>query len=228
MPYPSNISTNTILVNIRQKENKVLKHIRNVTYEFSETAQGADFILGKSMIALFLALSYHNHHKDYIFERIRDLGINSSLRVLLVVCDIPNPEKALHDLSKLCVRKEMTLIVAWSLAEAGRYLETFKAYENKSKEMLQGIKSQDYLSQMKECLTSLKSVNKTDVITLMSTFGSLDDIMQAGADELQLCPGFGEQKAERLHKLFRTPFRDNKKMPSRFGNLPKAESDKPS
>ena len=99
------------------------------------------------------------------------------------------------------------MIVAWSNNEAGRYLETLKAYENKPPEMLMGIKSQDYLSQLRECMTSIKSVNKTDVVTLLSTFGTLKDTMEATVDELQLCPGFGAQKAERIRTVLRTPFK---------------------
>ena len=129
------------------------------------------------------------------------------LRVLLVLCDIKSPEKALHDLSKLCVLRGFTLIVAWTNSEAGRYLETLKAYENKPPEMLMGIKAQDYLSQLRECMTSIKSVNKTDVVTLLSTFGNLKDTMEASSDELQLCPGFGSQKAARIQAVFHTPFK---------------------
>ena len=45
-----------------------------------------------------------------------------------------------------------------------------------------------------------------DVVTLLTTFGSLRDVASAGADELRLCPGMGESKAHRLHSLLTTPF----------------------
>ena len=102
--------------------------------------------------------------------------------------------QALHELSKLCVAKEFTLLVAWSHQEAGRYLETLKSYEHKTSDMLHGIKATDYLAQLRECLTSIRTVNKTDVITMLSTFGSLRDITSASADEFNLLPGFGAQK----------------------------------
>lgn len=48
--------------------------------------------------------------------------------------------------------------------------------------------------QATDLLTGVKAVNKTDVVTLLSTFGSIADIMAATPGELALCPGFGEQK----------------------------------
>ena len=138
----------------------------------------------------------------------------------------PAAAQALVELSRLAVAKELTLIVAWNSSEAGRYLETFKAYENKPPDMLKGVKAADHLGQLREVLSTAKRVNKSDTVTLVSTFGSLHDIIEAGADELQYCPGFGEQKvgtlaprprraaappsflpqAQRLHDIFRTPF----------------------
>lgn len=85
--------------------------------------------------------------------------------------------------------------------EAGRYLETYKAYEQKPPDLLKERVEQDFLSrvsyapslppttiwgpwgprgspdphpghlQMTDCLTSIKSVNKTDALSLLTTFG---------------------------------------------------------
>ncbi|KAL9450552.1 hypothetical protein AB3S75_012306 [Citrus x aurantiifolia] len=55
--------------------------------------------------------------------------------------------------------------------ECGCYLETIKVYENKPADLIQGQLDTDYLSQLTHALTSVWSVNKTDVITLESTFG---------------------------------------------------------
>lgn len=51
-----------------------------------------------------------------------------------------------------------------------------------------------YSLQATDLLTGVKAVNKTDVVTLLSTFGSIADVMAATPGELALCPGFGEQK----------------------------------
>ena len=92
-------------VHCSQKDNPILKHIRNVAYEMSASVTGADFVVGKSAAAVFLSLRYHNLHKDYIYARLKEFERGMELRVLLVLCDIKSPEKALHDLSKLCVMR---------------------------------------------------------------------------------------------------------------------------
>lgn len=129
-----------------------------------------------------------------------------SMKVLLLLCDVPQPNTFLRELAKVCIAAQFTMLVAFSLLEAGRYIETLKAYEKKSSDLLHGRVAEDKLSQLSEALTSIKSMNKTDVVTLTSTFGSLHDIIHAPADYLRLCPGFGQQKVDRVVSAFSTPF----------------------
>ncbi|GAY49170.1 hypothetical protein CUMW_117210 [Citrus unshiu] len=49
--------------------------------------------------------------------------------------------------------------------------KTIKVYENKPADLIQGQMDTDYLSRLTHALTSVRSVNKTDVVTLGSTFG---------------------------------------------------------
>ncbi|KAL1542234.1 Excision repair cross-complementation group 1 [Salvia divinorum] len=58
-----------------------------------------------------------------------------------------------------------------------------------------------------DALTSVRHVNKTDVVTLGSTFGSLSNIMDASMEDLARCPGIGERKVGRLHDTFHEPFK---------------------
>lgn len=44
-------------------------------------------------------------------------------------------------------------------------------------------------------------------MTLLCTFGSLEKVIEASEEELALCPGFGPQKATRLHKVLHQHFR---------------------
>jgi hypothetical protein len=41
------------------------------------------------------------------------------------------PHHLLKELAKICILADCTLILAFSTEEAGRYLETYKVYENK-------------------------------------------------------------------------------------------------
>lgn len=55
----------------------------------------------------------------------------------------------------------------------------------------------------------MRSVNKTDALTLLRNFGTIADILKASPETLSLCPGFGIQKAKRLHKVLHEPFLRN-------------------
>lgn len=169
--------SNSIIVSPRQRGNPVLKFVRNVPWEFGEVIP--DYVLGQSTCALFLSLRYHNLHPDYIHERLQSLGKNFALRVLLVQVDVKDPQQALKELAKMCILADCTLVLAWSAEEAGRYLETYKAYEQKPADLLMEKLEQNFLSRATECLTTVKSVNKTDSQTLLATFGSLEQLFTA-------------------------------------------------
>nr|XP_044989669.1 DNA excision repair protein ERCC-1 [Jaculus jaculus] len=196
--------TNSIIVSPRQRGNPVLKFVRNVPWEFGEVVP--DYVLGQSTCALFLSLRYHNLHPDYIHERLQSLGKSFALRVLLVQVDVKDPQQALKELAKMCILAECTLVLSWSPEEAGRYLETYKAYEQKPADLLMEKLEQNFLSRVTECLTTVKSVNKTDSQTLLATFGSLEQLTAASREDLALCPGLGPQKARRLFDVLHEPF----------------------
>ncbi|KAM9224421.1 DNA excision repair protein ERCC-1 isoform 3-T4 [Dugong dugon] len=184
--------------------NPVLKFVRNVPWEFGDVLP--DYVLGQSTCALFLSLRYHNLHPDYIHQRLQSLGKNFALRVLLVQVDVKDPQQALKELAKMCILADCTLVLAWSPEEAGRYLETYKAYEQKPADLLMEKLEQDFISRVTDCLTTVKSVNKTDSQTLLAIFGSLEQLIAASREDLALCPGLGPQKARRLFDVLHEPF----------------------
>ncbi|CAK7340762.1 unnamed protein product [Dovyalis caffra] len=201
----SNPSRNAILVSHRQKGNPLLKHIRNVRWAFADVA--CDYLLGQSSCALYLSLRYHLLHPDYLYYRIKELQKNYKLRVVLCHVDVEDVVKPLLEVTKTALLHDCTLLCAWSLEECGRYLETIKMYENKPADLIQGQMDTDYSSRLNHSLTSVRHVNKTDVVTLGSTFGSLSNIMDASMEDLARCPGIGERKVKRLHDTFHEPFK---------------------
>eukprot|EP00957_Ditylum_brightwellii_P133503 10177925-Ditylum_brightwellii.AAC.1 len=64
----------------------------------------------------------------------------------------------------------------------------------------------DYLEQASNVFTAVRSVNKTDVHTLLDQFGSVRDVVCSSVEEMSLCPGLGEKKVRRLWEAFRKPF----------------------
>lgn len=59
---------------------------------------------------------------------------------------------------------------------------------------------------MVNSLTTIRSINKTDATTLLTTFNTLADIVKAQPNTLALCPGFGLHKAQKLHKVLHESF----------------------
>ncbi|XP_027366153.1 DNA excision repair protein ERCC-1 [Abrus precatorius] len=208
---------NAILVSHRQKGNPLLKHIRNVRWTFADIV--CDYLLGQSSCALYISLRYHLLHPDYLYYRIRELQKNFKLRVVLCHVDVEDVIKPLLEVTKTALLHDCTLLCGWSLEECGRYLETIKVYENKPADIIQGQMDTDYLSRLTHSLTTVRHVNKTDVVTLGTTFGSLSHIMGASMEDLARCPGIGERKVKRLFDTFHEPF---KRMESSRQPIPEA------
>lgn len=195
----------SIIVSSRQRGNPILKSIRIVPWEFSDSII-PDYVIGQKNAALYLSLRYHTLNPNYIHERLKTFT-GYTLRVLLVQVDVSEPHHALKQLMRISILSDLTLMLAWSHEEAGKILETYKAFEHKSPEMIMEKANPDPHSKLIDALTSVKSVNKTDATTLINVFGSLEDILKASIEDLTLCPGFGPQKAQRLHKVLNSTFK---------------------
>ncbi|KAJ9093245.1 hypothetical protein QFC19_008451 [Naganishia cerealis] len=91
--------------------------------------------------------------------------------------------------------------------EAATYLATYKAFEHKPPDMLKERVHKDYASQLQNVLTSVRGVNKTNVMTLSTNFGSFKNLAHATPEQLALCPGLGDIKVRRLFDAFNLPFK---------------------
>lgn len=195
---------NAILVNARQKGNPVLNGVKNVPWEYGDIQP--DFVIGATACAIFLSLKYHRLHPEYIYNRIKDLGKQYGLRVMLVLCDIDNHSDSLKELTKTCIVNNFTLIVAWTAAEAGRYLESFKSLETAPAKEIRGQISTNYSDQLADVLTSIRSINKNDAYSLVGTFGSVKKALEASPEELAQIGGWGPQKIKNYTNAINLPF----------------------
>ncbi|KAJ1406425.1 restriction endonuclease type II-like protein [Ochromonadaceae sp. CCMP2298] len=193
-----------LLVHEVQKGNPVLKHIKNVRWEFSQDIV-PDYQMN-STCALFLSVQFHFRHPTHITKRIQEVGRKYRLKILLVLVDDENNVATLQELNKIAFACDFTMILAWSNLECARYLETFKSYEGKAATSIQEKVETEFLPKLSGILTKVGSVNKTDVQTLMSVFGTLGNICNASQQELVLCPGMGDKKVKRLHRTLHEPF----------------------
>jgi len=95
-----------------------------------------------------------------------------------------NHTDPLRELTKTSLVNDYTVILAWSAAEAGRYLETFKAFENASSNLylpktysstnsrIKQHQATDYPTRLIETLTTIRSVNKNDAVSLVTNVPS--------------------------------------------------------
>ena len=195
----------SIQVSSRQRGNPLLKHLRAVPWQFAEDL-APDYLVSPGCVVLYLSVRYHTLQPSYIGGRLDALGQGHKLRVLLVQVDVKDPHHVLKQLMRLAILSELTLMLAWSHEEAAKVIETYKIFEHKPPDMIMEKSGTEPHEKMIEALTSVKSVNKTDAVTLLGTFRTLEALVRASPEDLALCPGFGPNKAKKLHKVLHEPF----------------------
>ncbi|KAI9839891.1 MAG: hypothetical protein M1819_000083 [Sarea resinae] len=205
---PSRSTGSSILVSPRQKGNPVLNSIRSLPWEYADIP--ADYILGSTTCALYLSLKYHRLHPEYIYSRIRALAGKYNLRVLLASVDIGNHEDPLKELAKTSLVNNLTLILCWTPQEAARYLELYKSFEHAAPTAIRAQQATSYAEKMVEFVTGPRSINKTDAVGLVSSFGSLRAAIAARPEEIAMIAGWGEKKVQRWSKTVREGFRVKK------------------
>lgn len=147
---------------------------------------------------------------QHILRRIDEVGRNFRLRILLVLVDDEENLAALTDLNKIAFATNFTLLFAWSNQECARYLETFKNYESKSSVSIQSRDETEFLPKLQKVLGNIRSINKTNVTTLMDVFGDFESVCQTTELQLVMCPGLGEKKVKRLLQVLQEPFESRK------------------
>ena len=202
----------------RQAKNPVLKYVRNVAVELADGIV-PDFVLSESTCAIFVQVKYHLLHPQYLIGRIKELRRDWRLRLILCFVNAEDCKQPLLEINRMCLINDCTLVLTWSWQEAARYLESFKVYENKPPTSIQEKIDTDYMARLSDVLTSVRSINKTDVSTLAGSFGSLRAIGTASMEELALCPGLGEKKIQRLYHALHVPFK-----PTTAGSAPSGAS----
>ncbi|EWC48954.1 hypothetical protein DRE_00259 [Drechslerella stenobrocha 248] len=195
----------SIIVNTRQKGNPLLPYIKSVAWEYGDIVP--DYLATPTTAILFLSLKYHRLHPEYIYNRIKALGRAYTLRVLLVLVDTEQHADPLKELTKTGLVHALTVMLAWSPAEAGRYVETYKVLENAPATSIKERPKEDHMSRVQDFVTCVRGVNKTDALGLIAMFGSVRAAVNASEEQIMLVPGWGEKKARRWCAAVREDFR---------------------
>jgi len=204
------MSSNVIQVHRKQSGNDLLKKITRCPWTFADIEP--DFVVGRTACALYLSIRYHSLYPAYIYERVNKLGDKYELRILLVVIDHVEFKTYLKELSKLCIRMNMTLMLCWTVEDAAMYLEKYKLNEDKPADIIMekptNYEYEEALDQyMIDALAEAPSLNKTDGASLVALFDSFEKISNSSPEELSICPGVGLNKAQKLYDLLHRPMK---------------------
>jgi DNA excision repair protein ERCC-1 len=146
-------------------------------------------------------MTYYTMYPEYIFDRLKRVGNNFSLRILMLLIDIVQHYSSWKNLMpfyidwiptniegthKIClyfkldhhtsleVRRRFiisALFKFFSLQEAARYVETFKIMENRPADKIKEKKKDEFVDQAVNFLTKIPSINSTDAMSLLMHFG---------------------------------------------------------
>lgn len=201
---------NAIRYSPRQLGNPLLKLVRDVPLEQGEKSMKPDFLISEKCGVLFLSMKYNSLHPEYIYKRLETLGKNYELRVLLVVTDVENPTNALSALTKMCVRRDLALVVTWSFEEAAVYLTSLKKKSRASTNPnttlnIQKKVGSTYEEQLVEVLTKIPRINRPDVLGLSDHYKTLQNIVK-NAGKVEQLDGWGPTKSAKFKKAVSEPF----------------------
>ncbi|GMR53312.1 hypothetical protein PMAYCL1PPCAC_23507 [Pristionchus mayeri] len=210
-PVTRNASASGVVINRkRQQGNPLLQYIRLVRYEWGEVA--CDIEIDSTIGIVFLTLSYHKLHNQYIHTRLTGKNENKyASKILLVVDNVTESRHSLRELSLLCFRMGWTLIVAKGIEEAAEYIESIKLVEskepggNKKKEVKEDERSQ-LADEAIRIVSGARGVTKTDAKRVLASFGTLRRLTDAKETDLGLCEGIGPVRGPNLVAYLNTPF----------------------
>ncbi|CAI5757808.1 unnamed protein product [Candida verbasci] len=232
---PRSLGPSEILVARSQEKNPLLKDsmMKNISWKFDAKIL-SDYYINSTFQILFLSLKYHKLRPEYIWNRLKKLNKGSivddehakkkndkNLRILLCVIDIDSYHETIRKLTDFCIKHDLSMVLAWSFEEAGNYIALGKHFDNtpnKVSKSLQGFRKTDYNSNLVDSLTSVKSINKTDVSNLLANYKSFKEIILQNSSssnlnesEINSITGLGTTKLKNLNSMFTSDFILNKK-----------------
>ena len=186
----------SVNVNQNQHGNPILNHIIQVPYNIVEELS-VDFAPNQVTGMFFLSLSYHRLHPEYVEGKLKE-NLPFKLKILLLKLDVGDYASTLKDLYVLATQYKFKCMVGSNIQECGSIIEQFCIYANKPADFLMPRTNSEYLDQVQTALTSIKGVNKSDALTLITNFKSISKLAKATKEELAECPGIADVKIHRI------------------------------
>lgn len=199
------VATEAILVHKRQAGNPLLSHIRTAPWRFGDVG-GPDYVVGRGIGIVFVSLQYHLLHPRYAYKRMRNVGREYRVKVLLVQVDTSDNDSPLQELCRDAMASSFVTLVGWSSKEVARYVEALKAMGNATAKPIMPRQEKGLRQQVTSALTAIRSIQKADVDVLASEFKTVAAMTRSPAARMQSLPGLGATKAKRLLEALQAPF----------------------
>ena len=197
------ISSQRIKVNNNQNGNPLLKYNR-FQYDFYKDLV-EDYEIGGKVSVLYLQIKYHIEYPKYLEGRAKALVSKKrdKLNILLLQVDQEDATDYITQIQLDWMQWGIKVFLAWSSEEWAKYIQIFKAYENKGTNILEeNKKNKSYNDLAIDALTNIKSINKKDAKKLLENYGSIADIINADYDDFINLEGIGPTKVEALKQCF--------------------------
>ena len=186
-----------------QKKNVLINFLeKSIHYEFGSTH--ADFEFKNGTVIIFIQLRFLLASTDYLDSRLsyfKDQARDQT-RVCLCYHDINDTsENLLLKVNKLCLLYDFSLLCAYSMQDAARYVSYLGQTDvSELNRVLRNAEKHNLP------LPKIKgSLSEGDIKRLIKAKGTIANIFTSSAHDLSLIPGFKSAKCKFLWQLFNSP-----------------------
>lgn len=171
-----------LVISNRQKGNQLIKILNGIQMEWKDDTV-ADYSIGEKVAVLFLALTYHRQHPDYIAERIKQLKSSFPVRILLFLVNSEKADLVIQKLTIFCNHNNINIVLAFDYEEAGRWIMSLYNSQENSVDHLKAINESNF-EMATEALQSL-GTSKREAEALIDNFSSIADCLLASKEDIE-------------------------------------------
>lgn len=171
-----------LTVSNRQKGNQLLKILNGVKMEWTDDTV-ADYSIGEKVAVLFLALTYHRQHPEYLGERIKQLKGLFPVRILLFLVNSEKADLVIQKLTIFCNHNNINIVLAFDYEEAGRWILSLYNSQENTVDHLKAM-NETNLDMAIEAISALGPSRK-EAESLLGSFSTIADCLLASKEEIE-------------------------------------------
>jgi len=182
--------------------------IKTIKFKFCRIIP--DFLFGDNGAGLLWSISQTQKNPTGLrrrFDVFNYYNHNYEARVLVLCIDAPGYRNILLTISVAAFTNGWTLLVAWSFEEAGKVIESLhQLSQNKTLDPIAGLReTSDNRLRLKQLLTSLPKVSKSNAEELIQSHHSFKNILNTSEEKLRGLSGFGDKKVAEVLSALKDP-----------------------